>query len=349
MTRTALLTRLALSIVLAVSLAPAAWAQTPKGAPKGAQPATPAPEPQVPAYVALPAPALQIASHPDLVVEAIEIAIGIDRVTHTYRLRNKGSQELRLAASVQLPDFSASADGSEAYRVTTNNPNNPIGLAITVDGSPVTANVKASATALGIDRTAELKAMNVPLMPFGPEADKAIAGLSPEQNAKLVTLGLLSPPDPEQPDAPIIADWTLSVTYGWEQSLAPQKTTVAAISFRPISGSFELNKETASVLDEVKDDACLSPALIKTLKSRVQGKNAATIAVTELAIANEAPVRWTSVPETMVAVNKPAPEVTVAFCGMDQKSAAATRVTGKAPDSDSSDSFRVLFFGAAAR
>lgn len=337
---------------LVLGLPPAAWAQAPKGAAKSAPapaPAAPEPVPQEPSYVAVPAPALQIASHPDLVIEAVDVAIGMDRVTHGYRLRNKGAQELRLAASVQLPAFSASLDGSEAYRVATNKPENPIDLTITADGAPVSASAKVTVFALGVDRTADVRSLNLPLMPYGPEVEKAIAGLTPDQSAKAVALGLLSPPDPEQPGVPPLADWTLSVVYGWEQTVAPQKTTAIAVSFRPISGSFELTRETASVLDEIKDEACLPPPVIKALKSRVQGKNAAPMPVTELAIANESPARWTPSPEASVAVAKPASDVTVAFCGMDQKSATTNRVTGKAPDPESSESFRVLLFGVAAK
>lgn len=337
---------------LVLSLPAAAWAQAPKGAPKSAPapaPAAPEPVPQAPSFVAVPVPGLQIASHSNLVIEAVEIAIGVDRVTHSYRLRNKGGEELRLAASIQLPAFAASLDGSEVYRVATNRPENPVDLTVTVDGAPVTASTKVTAFALGLDRTAELKSFNLPLMPYGPEVEKAIAGLTPDQSSKLVALGLLSPPDPEQPGVPPLADWTLSIVYGWEQTLPPQKTATLAVSFRPISGSFELNRETASVLDEIKDEACLPPPVIKALKSRVQGKNAVAMPVTELAIANESPARWTPSPEANVAVTKPASDVTVAFCGMDQKSATANRVTGKAPDPESNEAFRVLLFGAAAK
>ncbi len=346
--------RLASTILtgLVLILPAAAWAQAPKGASKSAPkpaPAAPEPIPQGPSYVAVPVPGLQIASHPNLVIEAADVAIGMDRVTHSYRLRNQGNEELRLAASIQLPAFSASLDGSEAYRVATDRPENPVDLTIAADGAPVAANVKLTAFALGLDRMTELKSFNLPLMPYGPEVEKAIAGLTPDQNGKLVALGLLSPPDPEQPGVSQLADWTLNIVYGWEQTLPPQKTTTLAVSFRPISGSFELSRETASVLDEIKDEACLPPPVIKALKSRVQGKNAASMPVTELAIANESPARWTPSPETSVAVSKPASDVTVAFCGMDQKSATANRVTGKAPDAESNESFRVLLFGAAAK
>lgn len=338
--------------LLALGFAASATAQAPKGSPK-AQPAPPpAAEPETPegpSFVSLAIPGLQIASHPNLAVEAIEVSIGIDRVSHTFRLQNKGSEELRLAASVALPDLSASSDGSEAYRLATDKPENPVGLTITANGAAVATNAVVRAYALNVDRAAELKSLNIPLMPFGPENDKALASIPADQHAKLVALGLVSPLDPQQPDAPAFPDWTLSVTYNWEQTLPAQKATVLVVSYKPITGSFDLTKDTASVLDDLKGDACLAPATIKTLKTRVQGKNTAAIPVTELAIASDSPTRWNENATATVSVNKPSADVIVAFCGMDAKSAGQPRVSGTAPNSDDSDSFRVLLIGAAAK
>lgn len=342
-------------VICAVFCAPAgeALSQAPKAPPKPApSSAAPMPAPaeaETPSYAALGVPGLQIASHADLVVEAIDVAVAVDRITYTYRLRNKGAQELRLAASLDMPALAASADGSETYRLPAADAENPIALTLTADGAPIAAKPVMRAVALSIDRAAELRAAGIPLLPFGAATDKALASLSAEQIAKLVSLGLVSPPEPDQPGLPLIADWSLTVTHTWEQVLAPQKAAVIAVSYKPIAGGFDLNKETAGVLDEIKDDTCLSAATIKTLKARIQGKPGTSIPVTEITIGNESPSRWIDSPAASVTIEKPAPDVVVASCLTDVKSSSSTRMTGTAPDADTADALRIVLIGAAVK
>lgn len=303
-----------------------------------AAPPQPAPGP---VYVATAVPGLSIASHQDLTIEAIDIAVSVNSVTYTYRFGNTGTAELTLAASVSLPSLKRSSNEDETYRISSGNAENPVGLSIKADDKPVNAKVIAHALALDVERTAEIKALNLPLIPFGPEIDKALKGLAPDTLARLTQLGLISPPDEQ--NGPRNADWTLDVTYAWDQVLPPDKTTTIAMTFLPMSGSFELNANTAGTLDDLKEDACLAEQAIKTLKAKVAKSPSP---VTEIAISIVNPTRWLSTPSPTITVQKPKPDTIVALCASNVKT-YPSHVTAKVPDDEESEDLRVVLIGAA--
>jgi hypothetical protein len=302
--------------------------------------AAPPPAPG-PVYVATAVPGLSIASHQDLTIEAIDITVSVNSVTYTYRFGNTGTAELTLAASVSLPSLKRSSNEDETYRISTGNAENPIGLSIKADDKPVNAKIITQAIALDIERTAEIRALNLPLVPFGPEIDKALKGLAPDALARLTQLGVVSPPDEQ--NNPRNADWTLNVTYSWEQVLRPDKTTTIAMTFQPMSGSFELNANTADTLDDLKQDACLADQAIKTLKGKA-GKSPTP--VTEIVISIVNPTRWLPTPSPTITVQKPKPDTMVALCATNVKT-YPSHVTAKVPEDEDSEDLHVLLIGAA--
>lgn len=340
-------------------------AQSGKAAPKAAPAAkpepAPAPPPQAadapepPAPVALMLNGLQLASHPDIDVEAIDVTVAVDRITYAYKLKNKGAAELKLAASVELPPLAPSLDGTEFYDMATASAENPVGLSIRADDTPVAAKVETRALALGVDRAADLKALSVPLIPFGPEVEAALAGLAPDAKRRLAALGLVSPPessppDPAQAALAVAADWTLVVTYAWEQVFAAGKTITLTVGFKPVPGHFELVRETAGTIDDVKDEVCLADPAIKALKARLQAKPGATppaLPVLDLVVATAKPMRWIVPPTVTMTVDRPKADVVAAFCGADVKAVSPTRTTARGPDPDEVTAVRVMMFGVA--
>ncbi len=74
--------------------------------------------------------ALQIGSANDLQVQGIDINVGTDSVAYSYFLKNIGSQTITVAAAVSMPELQASADRSQIWKLATNDPANPVDLAI---------------------------------------------------------------------------------------------------------------------------------------------------------------------------------------------------------------------------
>ncbi len=206
----------------------------------------------------------------------------------------------------------------------------------------MTTKAEIHAYALGLDRLAEIKAEHLPLIPFGPEVDKTLAALSPDAAARLAASGLISPREAAQKE-PAVPDWSLNVVRTWRQVLPPGKTTPVVVKFAPVKGRYRLAKGDQQALDDMKDDFCLKPEMLRALRSRFQGNGAWR--VTEVSLATDAPARWIDSPRPTISVQKPKPDAMVAFCGKDDKSAGKPIIIGAVPED--SNEMRVVMFEPA--
>jgi hypothetical protein len=297
------------------------------------------------AEAALTVGALQIASVPNLEIAGFDIAVAPNGVTYSYYLKNNGSNDVAVAAAIALPELQASPDGSTTWTLAGTDPENPVNLAVTAGGAPVTTKAEVHATALGVDRLAEIKAEHLPLIPFGEAADKAMAALSPEAADRLAAQGLISPRDPSDPKAPLIADWALDVVRSWRLVLPAGKTTPVVIKFVPVVAHYRMTKGDEGDLNDMKDEICLKPQVLGTLQARIKGNGA--WAVTDILLADDAPARWTDSPPATLSVQKPKPDAIVSFCGMDDKTAGKPTVLGAAPEDN--EGIRILIFEPAVK
>ena len=105
----------------------------------------------------------------------------------------------------------------EIISVPTENPENILAFATTADGKPVMSRVEQKVFAKGVDQTALLRKLGIPLQPQLEATDKALDALPQAEWAELLRLGLA---DTEEYDAGqgmrkhLEARWALSVCGG---------------------------------------------------------------------------------------------------------------------------------------
>jgi Domain of unknown function (DUF4424) len=296
-----------------------------------------------PTEAALPVGALQIGSVANLEVAGFDIAVTAGSIVYSYYLTNKGNADLAVAASVSLPELHASADRSETWMLARNEPENFVDLGITAGGGPVATKAAVRASALGVDRLAEIQAEHLPLLPFGAATDKALAALSPETADRLAALGIVSPRDPTKPKAPLSGDWSLEVVHTWRLTLPAGKTTPVVVKFAPIAAHYRIAKGDEDDISDLKEELCLKPQVLNMLQSRLKGNGVWN--VTDIALAGDAPTHWIDSPAATISVQKPKPDAIVAFCGLDEKTAGKSAVLGTAPDD--SEAIRIVIFEPA--
>lgn len=289
--------------------------------------------------------AMETSSAAALAIAGIDIGVAAGNVAYAYYLRNTGSADVALTASVSLPDLQASANDSETWVLSSNQAENPIGLAVTVGGAPVTTKADVHAYALGLDRTSEIKAEHLPLIPFGPVADKALAALSHDAADRLAALGIVSPRDPAQPNEPAASGWTLRVVHSWRLTLPAGKTTPVEVKFKPIVAEYQLGKADLDSVDDLKDDVCLRPAALNAIQARL--KNGGVWKVTDLTVDVTGPTNWNDNASPTLSVQKPGPNAIIAFCGIDEKTVGKPAVLGTAPDD--SEEVRIVMFQPMAK
>ena len=335
----------------ALAIAVPAW-------PLAAAPATPAADQQqgkgqtdeeedAPTQAPLTVGSMAIASDSALAIEGMAVDIATDKVAYAYRLRNKGTTKLSLAASLALPDLEVNSEGSTVYVLPAKVAENPIDLQVKAEDKVLATTPFTQAIALGIDRLADLKAAQMPLVPFGDDIDKALTAAKPDVLTKLESLGLVTPRDPKQPDTPVIADWSLHTVHGWTVPIEPNAATNVTVTFAPIKAVYTVDATSLPGFDALKQQVCLTPAIMASAKGLLKAKGA-TMEVTDITLANDGPARWLDNPVATVAVRKPKPTSIVAFCGVDQASANQPVVKGKMPGSGDAAGLRVLVFSPTA-
>ena len=302
-------------------------------------------EEDVPTPAPLVVGAMAIASDADLAIERMALDVTADRVTYTYGLKNKGPNALKLAASVAMPDLEVNTEGTTTYSLPSKAAENPVGLEVTAAGAPMATSPSTQALALGVDRLADLKAANLPLIPFDAETQKALSAAPPETLAKIVALGLVTPRDPAEPDTPPLADWTLHSVQSWMQPLPANATTEVKVRFSPVKAVYSVMAAGLPGFDALKDQVCLTPQILAAAKALLKSKTA-MLEVDDIVLSNEGPARWLDNPPGSVAVTKPKPDSVVAFCGMIAATAGQPVVQGKLPGSADLPGLRVLIFSS---
>ncbi|SHF24368.1 protein of unknown function [Kaistia soli DSM 19436] len=166
-----------------------------------------------------------------------DLFISLDAVRVRYTFQNVSDKDVTTLVAFPMPDIKGSLDFLGAIPV--DDPVNFLGFKTLVDGKPVEAKVQQRASALGVDQTAYLQSLGIPLAPQLTATRDALDGLPKEKWDDLIDRGLAIP---DQFDAGkgwenhLAANWQLSTAYYWEQTFPAKKTVVVEHSYKPSVG-----------------------------------------------------------------------------------------------------------------
>jgi len=217
----------------------------------------------------------------DVSMDSEDLSVSPKQVKVVYHFTNNGRTDQHALVAFPLPDITG--DGDFMVNVPEEDPTNLFGFTTTFDGKPVQSDLHQYAFAVGIDQTALLTSLKVPLAPFGKATTDALNALTPEQQQNLIHLGMVIPMtydagNGEQTDYTPI--WTLRSTYSWEADFPAGKTVEVVHSYTPSVGgtvatTFLVPPADASDEDrpnEYKAKYCVDDGLVKTLKASLKDK-----------------------------------------------------------------------------
>jgi hypothetical protein len=167
-----------------------------------------------------------------------DLYISMQEVRVRYEFVNNIDQDVTTLVAFPMPDIKGDIDFLVA--VPVEDPVNFLGFQTTIDGVPVEAKVQQRASALGVDQTALLTSLGVPLAPQSREARDALDKLPQESWDKLISLGLAAP---EEYDAGngwerhLVPLWLLSTAFYWEQTFPAGKSVIVEHRYKPSVGS----------------------------------------------------------------------------------------------------------------
>ena len=215
----------------------------------------------------------------DVSMDSEDLSVGPKQVKVVYEFTNHGTEDQHALVAFPLPDITG--DGDFMVSIPTEDPDNIFGFATTFDGQPVDSTLHQYAFALGVDNTALLNSLNVPLTPYGEDTIKALNGLAPEDQQKLMHLAMVIPMtydagNGEQTDYTPI--WTLKSTYTWEADFKAGQTSEVVHTYVPSVGGTVATTFLVPPYDATDEDRpklykakyCTDDDLIRTIKKSLK-------------------------------------------------------------------------------
>ncbi|MGZ8312831.1 MAG: DUF4424 domain-containing protein [Allosphingosinicella sp.] len=168
----------------------------------------------------------------DMVSEDLFISLAEVRVR--YLFRNRTARDVRLTVAFPMPDWDLAepVEGDVVW---------PSGFATRVDGRPVRTEVEFRAMLGGVDHSALLRRLGVPILSrLDPQAEtttyRGLADLPPATVSRLIEAGLVRRASEENGRPLLEPLWTLRETWHWDQVFPAGRDLVVEHRYRPGAG-----------------------------------------------------------------------------------------------------------------
>ena len=217
---------------------------------------------------------LVLKKHDGIAMKSEDLYISPDAVRVKYEFLNTTPNDEKIIVAFPMPDITTEGVDDNIAIPDIQQPENFLDFTTVVEGQPVAAHVEQRVFKNGVEYTAMLQQMHVPLMPLRKETDDALDKLSAADKAKLLKLDLVADDEYDAgkgPEHHLGAAWTLKTTYWWEQTFPAGKILHVEHNYKPSVGGTSgtaLEMPDARTSDEYKlykakycvDDAFLAAA-----------------------------------------------------------------------------------------
>lgn len=168
-------------------------------------------------------------------MESEDLFISPDKVTVDYVFRNNTDKDVNAVVAFPMPDIEG--DPNEMPAIPEAQDDNFLGFQVTIDGVDAKPQLEQKVFALGIDITADLKAQNIPLYPFGDAAKAALAKLPKTVAEDWENRGIIIQDSDADSGAPSYAPfWQLRSTYWWRSTFPANKAVRVSHRYKPSVG-----------------------------------------------------------------------------------------------------------------
>jgi hypothetical protein len=275
---------------------------------------------------ALAAGGLVFVTTEDVRMRAEDLIISLDEVRVRYEFENVSDHDVTTLVAFPMPDLKGDSDYNVSIPVEDGE--NFLAFETTVDGKPVATKIEQRVTALGVDQTARLRALGVPLAPQIQETRAALDRLPEAEWGTLIGLGMA---DTEEYDAGkgwerhLAPRWLLSTTFYWEQTFPAGKNTIVEHRYKPGVG------QTAGVsfsdpgmreeewFKSYLTRYCIDDDFLAAF-DRVEQQKPNTYFENRIDYILHTAANWAgSIQNFRLVIDKGGPENLVSFCGEDVK------------------------------
>ncbi len=186
----------------------------------------------------LPAGGLVLTKNASIAMRAEDLFISARQVRVRYRFANTSGKDVTILVAFPMPDITTNGV-DDIISVPTESPTNILRFSTTVDGRPVHALVEQKALENGVDRTAYLRALGIPLAPHLAATAAALDRLPKATQDELVRLGLAANNDYDAgkgQEHHLGPSWTLKTTFFWRQTFPAGREIEVDHHYQPSVG-----------------------------------------------------------------------------------------------------------------
>lgn len=208
---------------------------------------------------------LQFTRSPDVEMTSEDLKISLDRISVRYEFVNKSAAPVTLTVAFPLPDIDL-AEG-ENISFPSNDPVNFVDFTTKIDGSAIKFNTDQRAFVGDKDVTAQLRDLNVPLLPLGAQQFRP-QDLAPAVRSRMASEGLLMPAGSDERGKPLYSPgWIVKTAVYREQTFPASKPVIVEHSYRPSIGAspdtilrkgLRQDKAMAKEVERYRRDYCVN-------------------------------------------------------------------------------------------
>jgi len=280
---------------------------------------------------------LVLKRHAGIAMKSEDLFISEHEVRVDYRFLNTTPKDLRVLVAFPMPDIAVEGI-DDMLAIPTEDPQNILDFHTRIDGQPVKAQIEQKAVdAKGVDRTALLKSLGVPIAPHLQAVRAALDHLPPASRAKLRALDMTVDDDFDAgkgQEHHLAPHWTLKTTYYWEQVFPARRELRVEHRYKPSVGGTSGTGLESPEYRASKDfrtyqaDYCIEPSFLAAVDAakRRAGPNAQAYFEKRIAYVLKSGANWKApIGEFHLTIDKGRPDNLVSFCAQGVKKTSPTR------------------------
>ena len=181
---------------------------------------------------------LVLAKSADIEMRSEDLAISAKEIVVRYRFFNHADRDVTTTVAFPMPDIVWDGPDTNIAVPAPDSPNF-LDFRTTIDGQPVAAENEQKAFAKGVDITARLAALGVPLAPQSEATGKALDALKPADKDALVKAEIAIPDDYDVGkgwEHHLAPNWTLKSSFFWTQTFPAGRELAVEHRYRPSVG-----------------------------------------------------------------------------------------------------------------
>lgn len=283
----------------------------------------------------------------DIEMQSEDLFISTSEVRVRYRFFNKAAADVTVLVAFPMPEVRIEHP-DQVISLPTEDPVNLLGFVTRVNGQPVATQVEQRVSANGVDRTALLRELGVPLAPHLQTTNQALDRLPSDKRAELVRLGLAEIEESDfgkGMEQHWSARWGLQTTFFWQQTFPAQKETLIEHRYKPSVGGTVMTSLGAAFAQgeswhaEMLKKYCVERDILNSLdRARRAAKNDnVPFAEERIEYILKTGANWSGpIKEFRLVVDKGRTDNLISFCGDGVKKISPTqfemRKTNFTPD-----------------